>query len=335
VAIGEPGQPRGGTPNEVSVALCATGGTISCTTGPDGVAVPTLMAAELLASTVPPAGVRVSPIDVERWASWDAQLPGLLRLAGRVEELLAEHDAVVVTHGTDTLEEAAAFLHHTVRGDRPVIVTGAMRNASQPGADGPANLRAAFAVAAHPAAVGRGCLVVLGDVVFLAGEATKGHSSNPATFTAPGRGPVGAVDFDRVAFFREAVPRTRYAVQRADLDVPLIVAAVGMGARTVTAALAGADGLVVAGFGAGHLPAAWVAPLAAATAAGRPVVLTSRTGAGPVPGSYGGPGGDLDVAAAGVIGGGYRNPYAARMELVCALGAGLTTEQIRASFATT
>lgn len=316
----------------MTVALCATGGTISCTEDADGVAVPTLLAADLLASTSPPPGVRVVPVDAERYSSWDVSLPALHRLAEHVRRLLDSHDAVVVTHGTDSLEETAAYLHHAVDTTAPVVITGAMRNASQPGADGPANLRAAFAVAAHPAAAGRGCLVVLGDEIFLAGEATKGHSSNPATFTAPGRGPVGAVDLDRVAFFRPAAPPTRYRVERADVDVALLVAAAGLGPRTVAAALDGADGLVVAGFGAGHLPSSWVPPIRTATAAGLPVVLASRTGAGPVPGGYGGPGGDVDLAAAGVIHGGYRNPYAARMELACALGAGLSAEQIRAAF---
>ncbi|WP_139306857.1 asparaginase [Modestobacter sp. DSM 44400] len=303
------------------IVLLATGGTIACTTT-TGVAVKTLRAADLLATVPALPGVEVQGSDFGLTSSWDLTPPTMLEVAHRVEELLVEHDAVVVSQGTDTLEETAALLSFAVRSPRPVVVTGAMRASDEPGADGARNLQAALLVAAHPDAAGRGALVVLDDDVHRAVTVTKRHSSTTSTFGSPNAGPVGLVHGDRVIFVAPPSPLTRYDVVHAAADVPLLVVAAGAPRRVLEAAVAGADGLVVARFGLGHAPAAWMPVLGAAVDAGMPVVMASRTGAGPVGGRYAGPGGDLDVADRGLLSAGLRSPATARIELICALGAG-------------
>jgi L-asparaginase len=303
----------------VNLALLATGGTIACTLDAEGHAVKTRRATDLLAAAGAP---EVTPVDFGLMSSWDLTPAAMLDIARRVDELLADHDGVVVTHGTDTLEETAALLSFAVRRPGTVVVTGAMRAADEPGSDGAANLRNALAVAASPDARDRGALVVFGDEVHLATRVTKQHSAGLLAFGSPGTGPAGLVHDGRVAFLAPARPPTTYAVAHADADVPLLVATAGAPARLVEAALAGADGLVVAGVGLGHLPSWWMPLLGEAVERGVPVVRATRTPAGPVGGRYAGPGGDVDAEERGLLSAGWRTPWAARIELICALGAG-------------
>lgn len=315
------------------VMLLATGGTIASTIDETGAAVLSLSAADLAATVPPVPGVEVVPVDAEHIPSWNLDPPTMLRLARRVEEALADAYGVVVTHGTDTLEETAYLLDLTIHAEGPVVVTGAMRNASRLGADGPRNLEAALLVATEASAVGGGCYVVLGDEIHAAADVTKTHSTNPATFASPWLGPLGAVDGRTVALLRRPLPRRTYAVRHADAKVPLVKVAAGMDDALVRAALAsGADGLVVEGTGEGHVPASWVPALRDAVFGGLPVVLTSRTFFGPVLPEYGGPGGGRDLRRSGLISGGRRSGLKARIELICALGAGLHGDELRAAF---
>lgn len=316
-----------------SVTLLATGGTISCTLDAAGAAVPTLLAEDLVSSFPSVPGVRVVPVDVARFSSWNVTMPELLELSRRVQAALDESDGVVLTQGTDTLEETAYLLHLTVGSSRPVVVTGAMRNASLPGHDGPRNLQAAVLTAASSSAAGRGCLVVFNDEIHLGGRVSKRHSTSLSTFVSPETGPVGAVDGSSVTFFEPPAPRRTYAVSEATARVPLLKMAVGLDALSLEGALAaGVDGLVLEGSGVGHVPATWVPVIRSAVDAGVPVVLATRTGAGPVRAEYGGPGGGHDLASAGVILAGRRTGLMARIELICALGAGLSGEALRAAF---
>ena len=310
------------------LALVATGGTIACTLDDGGRAVKTLRAADLLARAPVPSGVEVTTTDAGLVSSWDLTPPAMLAVARAVEQLAAGCDGVVGTHGTDTLEETAALLSFAVRRPGTVVVTGAMRAADEPGSDGPANLRNALAVAAAPEAAGRGALVVFGDAVHLATRVTKRHSAGLLAFGSPDTGPVGLVHDGRVLFLAPAQPPTTYAVAHADADVPLLVAVPGAPARLVEAALAGADGLVVAGVGLGHLPSWWMPLLGDAVARGVPVVRATRTPAGPVGGRYAGAGGDVDAEERGLLSAGYRTPYAARIELICALGSGADPAEV-------
>ena len=187
------------------LALVATGGTIACTLDEHGHAVKTLRAADLLARAGRP-GDDVTAIDSGLTSSWDLTPPAMLEVARLVERVAAEQDGVVVTQGTDTLEETAALLSFAVHSSAPVVVTGAMRPSDSPGADGPANLGAALAVAADPGARDRGALVVFGDEVHLATRVSKQHSAAPVPFGSPGTGPVGLVDDGAVTFLAPPSP---------------------------------------------------------------------------------------------------------------------------------
>jgi L-asparaginase len=304
------------------IAILATGGTIACAMDGQGNLVRTHSAADLLGMLPPISGLDVQPSDHDQVSSWNMTPPAMLQLARRIDHLLLSCDSVVVTHGTDTLEETAAFLSFALRSSAPVIVTGAMRASDELGADGARNLSSALLVAADPDARGRGTLVVFDDQVHRGVAVTKRHSSAAAAFCSLNSGPIGHVHDGAVAFAEPPVAPTRYEVEHADADVPLLLAAPGAPVRIVEAALAGADGLVVAGCGLGHLPSTWMGPLGEAVRSGIAVVMTTRTYAGPVYGRYAGPGGDVDARERGLIAAGYRTPQAARIQLICALGAG-------------
>jgi L-asparaginase len=313
-----------------SVTLLAAGGTIAARPDVAGRVRPVLSASDLLESTVVPSGVSVDAVDVERFPSWDIDLPAMLRMAQRAERSFGEGaDGVVLTHGTDTLEETACFLDVACNTDGPVVVTGAMRHAGQPGADGPANLADALAVASCDDAAGLGCLVVLGGKVHAAARVRKAHSSAPDAFVSVG-GPIAEVYADsrgertiRILARPRRAPTLR--VSTLDVSVPTIEVVAGMDAAIVQAMLSTEpDGLVVAGTGLGYLPTAWIPPIRAA-AARIPVVLVTRTGAGPVALPRDTPGDGY----ARLIPAGFRTARRARIELACALAAGLVGDALR------
>ncbi|HEX2528451.1 MAG TPA: type II asparaginase [Geminicoccus sp.] len=212
-----------------------------------------------------------------------------LTLARRLAAVTArpDTDGIVVTHGTDTLEETAFFVDLTVATFKPIVFTGAMRPATAISADGPLNLFNAVAVAAAPAATGRGTLVVMNDTILSARDAYKLHTSRVETFRAPERGPLGLVDTG-CAIFHQPPPATRPPVfelgQRTDLPKVFILHAhAGMTRELIDAACAaGARGLVVAGVGNGNMTAPALAALAGAAAAGLAVVRATRLGEGTV-----------------------------------------------------
>lgn len=306
----------------VRLALVATGGTIACTLDTAGQAVKSLTASDLLSLTQLPSGIEVTPLDHGLLSSWDLTPPAMLALARVVQQISAEYDGVVITHGTDTLEETAALLSFVIQTRVPVVITGAMRAWGEPGADGPANLAAALAVAAEPGARGRGVLVAFANEIHLAARVAKRHSSALLPFGSPTCGPIGLLDREEVTFLAPAAPATTYEVVHADADVPLLIAVPGAPVRVLEAALDGAHGLVVAGMGLGHLPSGWMPTLGQAVAEGVVVVRATRTGRGPSAGQYAGPGGDTDAKQRGLLSAGYRTAAAARIELICVLGAG-------------
>ena len=243
---------------------------------------------------------------------------------------------IVLTQGTDTLEESAFLIDAVWTHDAPFIVTGAMRNPTLPGADGPANVLAAVQVAAAPEARGRGALVVFNDEIHAARHVRKSHSASTATFASPDLGPIGHV-IEGVPRFLAGVPRPRpiTGFSRTDLSATRIAL------YTTTFDDDGAlldgiadthNGIVVAGFGVGHVPSA-LAPVLGKLVAKMPVVLTSRTGAGPVLAStYGAIGSERDLRERGLIGGGFLHPYKARVLLRLLVAAGARRDEIAATF---
>jgi len=195
---------------------------------------------------------------------------------------------VVVTHGTDTMEETAYFLDLTLPGDRPVIVTGAMRPSDMAGADGPANLTSSVRVATDPRARGRGAMVVMDDRVFAARDVTKTNSTRVETFQAPERGPVAIVEPEGVMYHRPSpgrgAPPFDISGTRDLPRVDVIYSYAGADSVEIDAAVAaGAKGIVVAGVGRGNIAPGQGAALRRARTKGVVVVVTTRTGSGGVP----------------------------------------------------
>ena len=225
-----------------------------------------------------------------------------------------ELSGVIVTHGTDTMEETAYFLDLTLPGDKPVIVTGAMRPSDMAGADGPANLTSSARVAADSRARGRGAMVVMDDRVFAARDVTKTNSTRVETFQAPERGPIAIVEPEGVMYHRTSAGRTAPVFDIGGLHelprVDIVYAYAGADSVPIDALVAaGAKGLVLSGVGRGNIAPGQGAALRRARDRGVVVVVTTRTGSGGVP----------IKRADGMIGAGDLNAQKARVLLTLAL----------------
>jgi L-asparaginase len=221
---------------------------------------------------------------------------------------------IVVTHGTDTMEETAYFLDLTLPGDRPVIVTGAMRPSDMAGADGPANLTSSARVAVDARARGRGAMVVMDDRVFAARDVTKTNSTRVETFQAPERGPIAIVEPEGVVYHQPSPHRTTPVFDITGVTalprVDVVYSYAGADSVPIDALVAaGAKGIVVAGVGRGNIAPGQGAALRRARERGVIVVVTTRTGSGGVPVRRGD----------GTIGAGDLNAQKARVLLTLAL----------------
>jgi L-asparaginase len=309
---------------------------------PPGVA-PSLKGADLLAAVpgLNGLGVELDVHDFLQVPGASVTIPDVIALAGAIRQQIAAGAAgAVVTQGTDTIEETAFLLDLLADGDAPVVVTGAMRNPTLGGADGPANVLSAVLVAASPAARGLGCVVVFGDEIHAARYVRKCHTTSVAAFTSSSCGPLGLVAEGRVVMLARPPIRPVLPV-RPDAAAPPPVRTVRTGLITMVLGddgelLRGAadrfDGLVIAGFGAGHVPGALAADLGA-LAARIPVVIASRAGAGMVLAhTYSYPGSERDLRDRGLIGTGFLDPLKARILLHVMLAGGSGHEEIAAAF---
>jgi len=320
------------------VRLVATGGTISNKRGGR------LTSSQLVDGV--PELARHARVEYEQFAnasSASLSLAQWLDLSRRLNSLFRDEPdlaGLVVTSGTDTLEELAWFLHLTVRDERPVVVTGAMRTPSEVAPDGPANLLAAVRVAGSPDARGRGTLVVLNDEIHSARDVTKSDAHRLHTFVSRTGGVLGVVDDDRVAFRRridarhtahsefdvfavDALPRVDVLLVYQGASGDLIQSAVDLGAR----------GVVLATAGAGATSGTQRDGIRYALKEGRPVVITTRAGAGriadrpPTEGAAADPGPGVRVS------GNDHTAIKARILLMLALAAGVPSDQLSRVFA--
>jgi L-asparaginase len=243
-------------------------------------------------------------------------------------------DGVVIIHGTDTLEETAYLLDLTVPGDKPVVVTGAMRVSSDPGYEGLANLVAAVRVAAAAEARGLGTLVVLNDEIHAARDVTKTHSQSLDTFHSPFWGPLGRVEADRITVARR-IERQIIACPCLEPRVYLLKLAVGMDAELLRDAVAlGARGVVIESFGGGRVPPWWLTAIQEAIAQGVAVVIATRCPAGRIYDQYGFAGAYHDLLRAGCLFADGLNGPKARLRLMAALGAAKDLQAARERFGT-
>ncbi|HEX7086087.1 MAG TPA: asparaginase [Vicinamibacterales bacterium] len=307
------------------VRVIATGGTIA--NHPAG-----RLDAEALVRTTPDIRSHAN-VETETFASTASlglTLDDWVRLGRRVAAAFDDPrlSAVVVTTGTDTLEELAWFLDLTTPDERPVVVTGAIRRPSEPEADGPANLRDAVAVAASPDARGRGALVVMHGLAFPARSVRKAHATVPGAFDAPGDGPVASIEDGVIRFAKRSTPRapapfdvTRLG-QLPRVDI-LLTYQDAPGDLIASAVRAGARGLVLASAGRGSLTPAQIDAVSDAQRRGVVVVASSRMPATAL----------TEIEVAGVVPSGVLAPVKARVLLMLGLSQGFSRDEIAALFA--
>jgi L-asparaginase len=244
-----------------------------------------------------------------------------------------QYDAVVLTHGTDTLEETAYFLDITVPHPQPVVVTGAMRSSNELGADGPVNLLNSVRVAVHPRAVDMGTLVVFNDEIHAARDVTKTHTSNVSTFQSPGIGPVGTIDKKQVHMKHGILNRQVHPVSSIQDQIGLVKMAAGMdGALIDFLRERRVAGIVLEALGQGNVPPASVPAIRRCIADGIPVVMVSRCFNGVVADNYAYEGAGRQLRELGVIFSNGLNGQKARIRLMIGLEVCKTKEQLRAFF---
>jgi len=315
------------------VTVLAAGGTIGMT-GADG-AVPELDAGAIVAAVPELAGLAgLQARTLGAWPGVHVMPADALAIARAAVAEAAADRGVVVTHGTDTLEETAVLCDLLHGGDAPIVLTGAIRPASATGADGPANLLDAVRTAGSAAAAGRGALVCFGGELHAARAVRKTDSVSPRAFTSPRTGPVGRVAEEHVEVWAAPPRRPPLPVSQLEARVEIVPAALGADGAMVDAALAaGADGLVVVVLGAGHAPPEFLAACRRAARA-VPVIACVRPERGRLlRGTYGFAGGERDVREAGLICAPSLSPAAARITLLACLGAGHSRVATAAVFA--
>jgi L-asparaginase len=315
------------------LAVLFTGGTISMTVDPvAGGNVPTLDGAAILARAPGlDALAELVPLDLGRTPASHLTPTRLVEIGAILAARLADPgiDGALVVQGTDSIEETAFGWDLLLAGPKPVVVTGAMRSASEPGYDGPANLRDAVIVASSPLLRGSGVTVVLGGSIEAADDVVKSHTSSLTTFRSPNAGSLGEVVGGVVTLHRGRGPRRHVATERASERVHLLTAVTGMDGSLLDAAVAaGAEGIVVAGTGAGNTSLALLEAAERAIAAGIPVVLTTRAAAGRAGTAYAFPGGGATWARAGALLAGHLSGPKARIALALAIGAGLSRDEL-------
>ena len=309
------------------IVVAFTGGTISMRHDPRlRGAIPALAGRDIL-QLVPQLN-ELAQLEIDDFGAY----PGPHMTAERMWELrerIEKHldrpgvDGVVVTHGTDSLEESAYLVARSLQSRKPVVFTGAMRTASDLGWDGPSNLSAAIRVAASAEARGFGVLVVISDRIYAGLDVTKVHTHLLDAFESPGLGPLGIVD-GRHVVFRRAIPQPCAIVDAPRLGGPvdIVVAYAGADSRLLDAARSEGQGVVIAAMGRGNVPPHMVPGIERWIADSKPVVITSRALRGRVGRTYGYPGGGRRLHDLGAVFAGSRRPQQARIDLMLALGAG-------------
>ena len=320
------------------VAVVFTGGTISMKVDPRLKAAIPSMSSEDIMSMVTNID-QIAELDIVEFG----KLPGphmtpekMMELKRVVEEKLNQDDivGVVVTHGTDNLEEKAYLLDICLNTEKPVVVVGAMRNGSELGYDGPSNLAAAICTAVHPKSRNKGVLVVLNNEVNAAREVTKTHTMSLDTFKSLEFGPIGIVDQDDVIYYHiQSIPTKHVQTDLIETEVHLLKAVSGMDSTLLDFLVEkGAKGIVIEAMGRGNVPPMMMEGIKRAVAHQIPVIIVSRCPMGRVLESYGYDGGGAQLVEAGAILASNLNGQKARIQLMLVLTVAKNLEEVKSYF---
>lgn len=319
------------------IAIIFNGGTISMKIDEKiKAAVPSLSADEIMSMI--PGVEEYAEIEAYTFSSMPSPhmtLETMLKLSEFTTELVERDDidGVVITHGTDTLEETAYLLDLTVKTKKPVVVTGAMRSCSELGYDGPFNLATSICTAISDEAVGRGVLVCFNGELNSASEVTKANSMALNAFRTPNFGPIGIVDNDNVIFYRDANHLEKYDVSKIEKQVALIKCVVDMDSSYIDYLIEkGYGGIVIEALGRGNVPPKMVEGIKKAIELEIPVVVVSRCFEGRVFESYGYEGGGKQLKNLGVIFGDTLPGQKARIKLILAINSGMNIHEVAKVF---
>jgi len=319
------------------VVVLATGGTIASTYDEEIGALRAALTGDEIVSSVEGLA-EVARVEVEQIANVNSRdmTPDIwLQLSRRANELLSESDiaGIVVTHGTDTLEETAYFLDLTVTSDKPVVVVGAQRAPTNYDTDGPRNMLNAVRVAVSQEAVGMGTMVVMNGQINAAREVTKTNTLDVETFQTLDFGLLGVADVETVRFYRAPMRRQTIQLPRdAELgNVALISEYAGSDGRALELLLedGNLDGVVVAGLGLAHVSTPTLAALEKVRTAGIPVVVASRVPTGRIVPLYAN---NVDLLDMGAVQSDNLSPWKARVLLMVAMTHTTETEALREFF---
>jgi L-asparaginase len=320
------------------VKLIATGGTIAMKIDPVKKAPVPAISGEDLVATVPEIA-KVARIEVQNISNvpsgymnpdrWVALQKAVVAALARPEVL-----GVIVSHGTDTLEETAYFLDLTVKSDKPIVLIGAQRNASESDFDGPRNLLNATRICVSPAAKGMGSMIAMNNQINAAREVTKTHTSDVETFKSGDYGFLGIADNDRVIFYRAPLRRQYVPLAQDKLPYVEIIATYGGADGTLIRAAvdAGAKGLVIQAFGWGNVTVPMYEAIKEVAAKGIPVVISTRVWNGRVLPHYGYVGGGKTLKDAGAIFADNLSGQKARLLLMLGLQTTSKTEELQKLF---
>ncbi|WP_288923126.1 asparaginase [uncultured Phascolarctobacterium sp.] len=319
------------------VVVMTTGGTIAMKYDPvtQGL-IPAVSGDDLIEAV--PALREIAEVEVVEFSNVPSGhiTPQMMFDLAKMADRYAEREdvsGIVVTHGTDTLEETAYMLGLAVKTNKPVCLTGAMRGASETGPDGQANILAAVMVAASDEALGKGALLIFNDEIHAAAEVTKTHTTSCATFHSPGWGPIGHIYFDRVVFRRQPLNLEKICPAVLAEEVCLLKTYAGMDAYLFKMlAEKPVQGLIVEALGCGNVPPAVKEGIEYVRSRDIPVVLASRVHTGRVVPAYSYFGSARSMEASKIILGGELTGQKARIKLMLALGLTKDNEELRRFF---
>ena len=311
------------------ILVLHTGGTISMQADASG-AVVTSSDNPMNHVSNPLEGIHVHDLDFFNLPSPHIQPKHMLALYQKIKEEAANYDGVVITHGTDTLEETAYFLDTMEVPHMPIVLTGAMRSSNELGSDGVYNYLSALRVASDDRAADKGVLVVMNDEIHAAKYVTKTHTTNVGTFQTPTHGPLGLITKREILYFKTAEPRVRFDLDHIQGLVPIISAYAGMTDELIDMLdLEQLDGLIIQAFGAGNVPKETAQKLESLLQKGIPVALVSRCFNGIAEPVYAYQGGGVQLQKSGVFFVKELNAQKARLKLLIALNAGLTGQALK------